>query len=114
MNQSPFKILRLPYGTATFKTNTLHLISKEGQVKFLLLLYKWLIRSYLSLLWLYLAFHFIISTHMTYPLLKLKRSLLLAMRAGKTSFAVIYLDNTMSFAAIYPDNIQHYLSLLWL
>ena len=37
-----FKLLCHLYGTPTFKTNTLRLVSVEGQVKCLLLLYKWL------------------------------------------------------------------------
>ena len=38
---------------------TLHLVTIEGRLKCLLLLYKWLIQPYLSLLWLFLATHFI-------------------------------------------------------
>ena len=40
------------HDTPTFKTKALHLISDEGRLKRLLLLYKWLLRPYLSLLWL--------------------------------------------------------------
>ena len=41
-----------PYDTPIFKTKELRLVSNEGQVKCPLLLYKWLIQPYLSLLWL--------------------------------------------------------------
>ena len=47
-----------PYDTPTFKTKALHLVSNEGRVKRLLLLYKRLIQPYLSILWLHLAMHF--------------------------------------------------------
>ena len=47
------------YDTPTFKTKVLRLVSNEGQLKRLLLLYKWLIQPYLSLLWLLLATHFV-------------------------------------------------------
>ena len=40
------------YDKATFKTNTLHLFSNEGQLKIFLLLYKQIMQPYLSLLWL--------------------------------------------------------------
>ena len=53
-------MLRHPYDTPTFKTNLLCLVTNEGQLKRLLLLYKQIIQSYLSLLWLQLAMHFAI------------------------------------------------------
>ena len=42
-----------------FKTKALRLVSNEGRIKRLLQLYKWLIRPYLSLLWLQLVMHFV-------------------------------------------------------
>ena len=56
MNQSPFKKLRHPYDTFTFKSKALCLASNEGRVKCLLLLYKRLIQPYL---WLLLVMHFV-------------------------------------------------------
>ena len=53
-------MLRHPYDTPIFKSNALHLVSNEGRVKYLFQLYKQLIQPYLSLLWLYLASHFVI------------------------------------------------------
>ena len=47
-----FKMFRHPYDTPTLKTNALHLVSDEGQLKCLLPLYKWGVQPYLSLLWL--------------------------------------------------------------
>ena len=52
-------MLRHQYDTPTFKTNALCLDSDEGQLKRLLLQYKWLIQPYLSLVWLQLATHII-------------------------------------------------------
>ena len=49
------------YDTPTFKTKALYLVSNEGRVKRLLLLYKQIIQPYTSLLWLLLATHFIAS-----------------------------------------------------
>ena len=46
------------YDTPTFKTEALHLVSNEGQVKHLSLLHI-RINSYLSLLWLNLAMDFV-------------------------------------------------------
>ena len=47
MNQSPFKcfttLVTHPLFKPTFKTNMLHLVSNEGRVEHLLLLYKRLI-----------------------------------------------------------------------
>ena len=42
----------LTYDTPTFKTKVLCLVSNEGRVKHLVLLYKQLIQPYHSLLWL--------------------------------------------------------------
>ena len=39
-----FQMLHHPYDTPTFKTNALHLVSNEGRLKRLLLLYKWIIQ----------------------------------------------------------------------
>ena len=47
------------YDTPTYKTKALHLASNEARVKRLLLLYKWQIQPYLSLVWLLLATHFV-------------------------------------------------------
>ena len=47
-----FQRLRHQYDAPTFKTNALRLVSDEGQLKCLLLLYKRIIQPYLSLLWL--------------------------------------------------------------
>ena len=52
-------MLRQPYDTPTFKTKVLRLVINEGWLKRLLLLYKWLIQPYLSLLWLLLTTHFV-------------------------------------------------------
>ena len=41
-----YQILRHPYDLPTFKSNALHLVSNEGWVKRLLLLYKQLIQPY--------------------------------------------------------------------
>ena len=41
-----------PYGTPTFKSNALRLVSNEGRVKRLLLPYRRLIQPHLSLPWL--------------------------------------------------------------
>ena len=50
------KIIRImfrhPYGTPTFKTEALHLVSNVQQLKRFLLLYERLIQRYLNLLWL--------------------------------------------------------------
>ena len=43
-------MLRHPYGIPTFKTKALRLVTYEGQLKHLLLLYKKLMQPYLSLL----------------------------------------------------------------
>ena len=51
-------VIFYPYDKLTFKTKALRLVSNEGRVKCLLLLYKWIIQRYLSLLWLQLAMHF--------------------------------------------------------
>ena len=56
MNQS---MLRHSYNTPTFKAKALRLVTNEGRLKHLLLLYKWLIQPYLSLLCLLLATHFV-------------------------------------------------------
>ena len=45
------------YDTPTFKTIMLRLVSNEGWLEYLLLLYKQIIQPYLSLLWLQLAMH---------------------------------------------------------
>ena len=47
-----FQMLHCQYDTPTFKTNALRLDSNEGQLKRLLLQYKWLMQPYLSLVWL--------------------------------------------------------------
>ena len=47
------------YNTPTFKIEVLRLVSNKGRGKRLLLLYKWLIYPYLSLLLLQLAIHFV-------------------------------------------------------
>ena len=47
-----FQMLRHQYDTPTFKPNFLRLVSDEGQVKHLMLQYKWLLQPYLSLRWL--------------------------------------------------------------
>ena len=39
------------YDTPTFKTEALHLVSNEGQVKCLLLLYKWLTLVFFGYIW---------------------------------------------------------------
>ena len=49
-----------PYDTPTLKINALCLVSDEGWLKHLLLLYKRIRQLYLSLLWLYLATNFAI------------------------------------------------------
>ena len=54
-----FEMLSHPYDTPTFKTKTLRFVTNGGQLKHLLLLYKWLMQPYLNLLWLLLATHFI-------------------------------------------------------
>ena len=59
-----------PYDTPTFKTNALRLVSNEGWVKLLLLLYKRLIQPYLSLLLLYLETYFAICTPYDTPTFK--------------------------------------------
>ena len=49
MNQSLFKYFGYLYDTPTFKTNAFRLLSNEGWLKRLLLLYKQIIQSYLGL-----------------------------------------------------------------
>ena len=41
-----------PYDTPTLKTNVLCLVNNEEWLKRILLLYKWIIQPYVSLLWL--------------------------------------------------------------
>ena len=48
-----------PYDTPTFKSTAIRLVSNNGRVKCLLLLYKRLIQPYLSFLWLLLVTHFV-------------------------------------------------------
>ena len=75
-----YLILRHPYDTPTFKSNALRLISSEGLVKRLLLLYKWLIQINLVFFgynWRYIS---PFSTRTVPPPLKLKLSVLLAMK----------------------------------
>ena len=55
-------MLHHPCNTTTFKINAFCLISNEGRVKRLLLLYNWLMQPYLNLLWLLLATHFVTRT----------------------------------------------------
>ena len=52
-------MLHHPYDLPTLKTKALCLVTNEGRLKRLLLLYEWLIQPYLSLLWLLLATHFV-------------------------------------------------------
>ena len=47
------------YDTPTFKTKALRLVTNEGRLERLLLLYKQVIQPYLSLLWLLLAMYFV-------------------------------------------------------
>ena len=46
-----FRVLCHPYNIPTFKTNTLHLVSNQGQLKCLLLLYKWIILVFFGCNW---------------------------------------------------------------
>ena len=54
MNQSPYKC----FATGMTQSSALCLVSYEGQLKCLLLPYKWLIQPYFSVLWLKLVTHF--------------------------------------------------------
>ena len=81
----------------------LRLVSNEGWLKHLLLLYKWIIQPYHSLLWLQPAMNFVISTRTIHPLLKLKR-LYLVSNEGCLKRLLL----------LYKGLLQPYLSLLWL
>ena len=86
--------------SSTFKTNVLCLVSDEGQVKCLLLLYKRLIQPHLSYNWrCILPF----STCMTHPFLKTK-VLCLVSNEGWVKHLLL----------LYKWLKQHYFSLLWL
>ena len=88
------------YDTPTFKTKALRLVTNEGRLKRLLLLYKRLIQPYLSLVWQrILSF----STSATHSLLKLKHSILLVKKGGVKCLLLLY-----------KWLIRPYLGLLWL
>ena len=75
-------MLYYPYDTLTTKTNGLRLVNNEGQLKRLLLLYKWIIHSTLVFFgynWRHILPFY---THMAHSLLKLKRFILLVMKGG--------------------------------
>ena len=72
-----FQMLRHQYDTPTFKINVLRLVSNEGWLKRLLLLYKQIIEPYLGYNWRRIL---LFITHTTHLLLKLKRFILLVMK----------------------------------
>ena len=65
-------MLNHPYNTPTFKTKALRLVTNEGRPKRLLLLHKWLIQPYLSLIWLLLATYIAIFIPYNTPTFKTK------------------------------------------
>ena len=91
------------YDTPTFKTKVLHLVTNEGQLKCILLLYKWLIQPYLSLVWLQMATHFVIFHPYDTPTFK-TNSLRLDSNEGRVKHLLL----------LYKRLIQPYLNLLWL
>ena len=103
MNQSSFKCFASRTTHPLFKGNALRLVSNEGRVKRLLQRYKRLIRPYLSLLWLYLATHFVIFYPYDTPTFKTK-----ALRLVSNEGRVKHLLQR------YKRLIQPNLSLLWL
>ena len=96
-------MLRHPYDTPTFKTKVLRLVTNEGRIKHLLLLYKRLIQPYLSLVWLQLVTHFVIFHPYDTPTFKTKALRLVTIEGGLKRLLLLY-----------KWLIQPYLSLLWL
>ena len=96
-------MFRKLYDKPTFKTNALRLVSNEGWLKRLLLLYTGLIQPYLSLLWLQLATNFVVFHPCDTPTFKTK-ALCLVSTEGRPKRLLL----------LHKQLIQPYLSHLWL
>ena len=97
-------MLRKSYDTLIFKTNVLRLVSNEGWLKRLLLLYKRIIHPYISLLWQQLVTNLVIFHPCDTSIFKTK-ALCLVRTEGRLKCLLLLL---------YKRLIQPYLSLLWL
>ena len=97
-------MLRHPYDTPTFKTNMLHLVSNEGRVKRILLLYKQLIKPFLSLRTLAITGNGFPIFHLYDAVTFKTKGLSLVSNEGWVKHLLL----------LYKPIMQRYLSLLWL